>query len=97
MSEDSEPISVTWRNSLFGLGTAVCFAVSAIFIRNGLEGLPSPLVGISVGMIITAVIYDESLRRLVRDELPLGLHRDAEQACVLAKLGTEMGPAVGGK
>jgi uncharacterized membrane protein len=55
--EDSEPINVTWRNSLFGLGTAVCFATSAIFIRNGLEGLPSPLVGISVGMIITAVVY----------------------------------------
>jgi uncharacterized membrane protein len=57
VSEDSEPINVTWRNSLFGLGTAVCFAISAIFIRNGLEGLPSPLVGISVGMIITTVVY----------------------------------------
>lgn len=41
----------------FGLGTAICFAICAIFIRNGLEGLPSPLLGVSVGMIITAVIY----------------------------------------
>jgi uncharacterized membrane protein len=55
--QGSEPINVTWRNSLFGLGTAICFAISAIFIRNGLEGLPSPLLGVSVGMIITTVAY----------------------------------------
>jgi len=57
VSEDSEAINITWRNSLFGLGTAICFAISAIFIRNGLEGLPSPLLGVSVGMSITAVAY----------------------------------------
>jgi len=57
VSQDSGPINVTWRNSLFGLGTAICFAISAIFIRNGLEGLPSPLLGVSVGMIITTVVY----------------------------------------
>jgi uncharacterized membrane protein len=56
-SQDTDPIEVTWRNSLFGLGTAICFAISAIFIRNGLEGLPSPLLGVSVGMAITTVIY----------------------------------------
>jgi uncharacterized membrane protein len=57
VSQDSEPINVTWRNSLFGLGTAICFAISAIFIRNGLEGLPSPLLGVSVGMIVMSVVY----------------------------------------
>jgi uncharacterized membrane protein len=56
-SQDAEPPSVTWRNSLFGLGTAICFAISAIFIRNGLERLPSPLLGVSVGMILTTVAY----------------------------------------
>ena len=56
-SQDSETINVTWRNSLFGLGTAICFAISAIFIRNGLEGMPSPLLGVTVGMIITAATY----------------------------------------
>jgi uncharacterized membrane protein len=56
-SRDDDTINVTWRNSLFGLGTAICFAISAIFIRNGLEGLPSPLLGVSVGMIITSVVY----------------------------------------
>ena len=57
MSQDSDTISITWRNSLFGLGTAICFATSAIFIRKGLEGLSSPLLGVSVGMTITAVVY----------------------------------------
>ena len=57
VSQESDTINVTWRNSLFGLGTAICFAISAIFIRNGLEGLPSPLLGVSVGMFITAVVY----------------------------------------
>jgi len=57
VSQDSDTINVTWRNSLFGVGTAICFAISAIFIRNGLEGLPSPLLGVSIGMIITTVVY----------------------------------------
>jgi uncharacterized membrane protein len=53
--QDTATISVSWRNSLYGIGTAVCFAVSAIFIRSGLEGLPSPLLGVTVGMVITAI------------------------------------------
>jgi uncharacterized membrane protein len=55
--EDSQGITVTWRNSLFGLGTALCFALSAIFIRGGLKDLPSPLLGVTVGMIVTAGAY----------------------------------------
>ena len=57
VSQDPGTINVTWRNSLFGIGTAICFTISAIFIRNGLEGLPSPLLGVSIGMIITAFAY----------------------------------------
>ena len=57
MSQESDTIHVTWRNSLLGLGAAICFAVSAIFIRHGLEGLPSPLLGVSVGMVFTAIAY----------------------------------------
>ena len=55
MSQESDAIQVSWRNSLFGIGTAICFAVSAIFIRYGLEDLPSPLLGVTVGMVITAL------------------------------------------
>jgi uncharacterized membrane protein len=57
VSEDSQTITVTWRNSLYGLGTALCFAVSAIFIRGGLKELPSPLLGVTVGMVLTASAY----------------------------------------
>jgi uncharacterized membrane protein len=56
-SGDAETLDVTWRNSLFGLGTAVCFALSAILIRHGLEGLPSPLLAVNTGMIITTAVY----------------------------------------
>jgi uncharacterized membrane protein len=56
-AQELDAINVTWRNSLFGIGTAICFAVSAIFIRNGLDGLPSPLLGVTVGMISSTLAY----------------------------------------
>lgn len=52
-----EVITVTWRRSLFGLGTALCFAIAAIFIRTGLADLPSPLLGVTLGMVVTATAY----------------------------------------
>lgn len=55
--DDSPVLTVTWRKSLFGLGTALCFAVSAIFIRDGLEDLESPLLGVTVGMVMTTIVY----------------------------------------
>lgn len=50
-------LAINWRNSLFGLGTALCFSISAIFIRHGLDDLPSPLLGVTCGLSITAVAY----------------------------------------
>ena len=47
----------TWRDSLFGLGTALCFSLSAIFIRNGLQALPSPLLGVLVSVGISTIAY----------------------------------------
>jgi len=40
-----------WRASLPGLGTAACWAVSPLLIRQGLRTLPSPLVGVTFGMV----------------------------------------------
>lgn len=40
-----------WRASLPGLGTAACWAVSPLLIRQGLKTLPSPLVGVTFGMV----------------------------------------------
>ena len=45
------------KASLYGLGTAVCFAGSSIFIRYGLELLPSPLLGVTIGMAVVTAIY----------------------------------------
>ena len=41
----------------WGLGTALCFAVSPVFIRLGLEGLQSPLLGVTVGMVFSTAVY----------------------------------------
>ncbi len=55
-SANSE-IETGWRASLYGLGTAVCFAASSIFIRYGLDLLSSPLLGVTIGMTIVTGIY----------------------------------------
>jgi uncharacterized membrane protein len=55
--QQSTPIVVNWRTALWGLGTALCWAISPIFIRRGLEGLPSPLLGVTIGMMATALAY----------------------------------------
>lgn len=52
-----ERIVVSWQKSLAGLGTALSFAVAAVFIRGGLEALPSPLLGVTIGMIVTTIAY----------------------------------------
>lgn len=55
--KESKAVSTTWRDSMYGLGTAVCFAISPIFIRGGLEDLPSPLLGVTVGMGVSSIAY----------------------------------------
>ncbi|MDI6772726.1 MAG: DMT family transporter [bacterium] len=45
------------KASLWGLGTALCWAMSPIFIRKGLEGLPSPLLGVTAGLAGSAAAY----------------------------------------
>lgn len=45
------------RASLWGLGTALCWAMSPVFIRKGLEGLPSPLLGVTAGLAGSAAAY----------------------------------------
>src|SRR5574341_704369 len=40
-----------------GLAAPVCWAISPIFIRYGLEGLPSPLLGVTVGISVSALGY----------------------------------------
>jgi len=46
-----------WRGLLFGLGTALSFSISPIFIRHGLADLPSPLLGVTVGMVASTLAF----------------------------------------
>ncbi len=46
-----------WRGALYGLGTALCWSVNPFFIRLGLRGLPSPLLGLTFGLIASVIAY----------------------------------------
>lgn len=49
--------SIRWHDMLYGLGVAVCFSISPIFIRAGLESLDSPLLGVTIGMTVCVIAY----------------------------------------
>jgi drug/metabolite transporter (DMT)-like permease len=49
------PAGVSWRGSLFGLGTAACWAISPLLIREGLRGVPSPGLGVTISMIAATI------------------------------------------
>lgn len=40
-----------------GLATAFVWAVSPIFIRSGLDGLPSPVIGVAIGLSVNVLAY----------------------------------------
>lgn len=76
--KESKAVSTTWRDSMYGLGTAVCFAISPIFIRGGLEDLPSPLLGVTVGMGVSLIAYGIVLLLFQRGRVRQGpVSRDA--------------------
>jgi drug/metabolite transporter (DMT)-like permease len=41
----------SWRGSLLGLGTAACWAVSPLLIREGLQEVPAPGLGVTISML----------------------------------------------
>ncbi len=49
----SQLLSASW----LGLTAATCYAISPIFIRLGLQGLPSPLLGVTLGVTASALGY----------------------------------------
>jgi drug/metabolite transporter (DMT)-like permease len=46
-----------WWDLWLGLGAALCWAASPVFTRRGLEGLPSPLLGLTIGLAGTVLAY----------------------------------------
>jgi drug/metabolite transporter (DMT)-like permease len=53
--------AMRWRDVLFGLSAACCWAISPIFTRKGLAGLPSPLLGVTVGLTASVLAYGLAL------------------------------------
>jgi drug/metabolite transporter (DMT)-like permease len=50
-----------WPGLLFGLGAALCWSVSPVFIRHGLRHLPSPLLGLTFGLVPCVIVYGAGL------------------------------------
>ncbi len=45
------------RPLLLGLAAAICWSISPIFIRQGLAVLPSPIIGVTVGVVASVLGY----------------------------------------
>src|SRR5690606_38231346 len=48
---------ISIQGTFYGLAAAVCWAISPIFIRKGLEGLPSPLLGVTLSLVVNVIAY----------------------------------------
>jgi len=55
------PLDTGWRSLLLGLSAALCWSISPIFIRFGLAELDSPILGVTVGMTASALVYGAML------------------------------------
>ncbi len=53
----SRSLAVILQTSWLGLSAAFFWAISPIFIRLGLKGLPSPLLGVTLGVTASALAY----------------------------------------
>jgi drug/metabolite transporter (DMT)-like permease len=51
----------SWRDSAFGLGTACAWSISPVFIREGLDGLHSPLLGLTLGLVAAVIVFGATL------------------------------------
>ena len=51
--------SALLRTSWMGLAAAFFWALSPVFIRVGLQGLPSPMLGVTIGVTASAIGYAE--------------------------------------
>ncbi len=73
-----------WRASSFGLAAACCWAISPVFIRAGLKDLPSPLLGVTIGIAATVPAYGLLLLRQRRQGQRAAVTTDALLFKVLA-------------
>ena len=67
-------------SSLFGLGAALAWAISPIFIRQGLRSFDAPLIGVTIGVFAATVVF--GLVLLVRRR-PILRHLAGRRAILL--------------
>jgi len=53
----TQRFSALLRTSWIGLAAAFFWALSPVFIRVGLQGLPSPMLGVTIGVTASAISY----------------------------------------
>jgi drug/metabolite transporter (DMT)-like permease len=52
---------IRWRDAVPGLLTALAWSISPVFIKEGLHGLDSPLLGLTLGMGVALLAYAAAL------------------------------------
>jgi drug/metabolite transporter (DMT)-like permease len=52
---------IRWRDAAPGLLTALAWSISPVFIKEGLDGLDSPLLGLTLGMGVALLAYAAAL------------------------------------
>jgi uncharacterized membrane protein len=57
LTRGDERSSISPRDAVFGLATAFTWALSPIFTIEGLNGLDSPLLGLTIGIGASALVY----------------------------------------
>lgn len=57
ISNSKQKYSFNLRASWLALAAAFCWSLSPVFIRYGLQGLDSPLLGVTVGVTASALAY----------------------------------------
>jgi uncharacterized membrane protein len=56
-ANSTQRYAALWRTSWMGLSAAFFWALSPVFIRVGLQGLPSPMLGVTIGVTASAISY----------------------------------------
>jgi drug/metabolite transporter (DMT)-like permease len=57
VSSPAAVAGIRWQDSIYALGTAFLWALSPIFTLEGLEDLDSPLLGVTVGVVSSALAF----------------------------------------
>jgi len=90
--ETGEQFVTGWAGSFFGIATALAWAISPVFIKQGLKELPSPILGVMIGMWVSTFAY--ALMMLLRknhiskEPITLDLWLNQSVAGALTALGT---------